>query len=216
MGDERHVKRNIRRLSRVKTWQLFALLILVGFVAATFLRLNNIEMVQRRTAVLNADKSGDTEAIKNRLIELQRYVAAHMNTDMGTIYLEHQYQRDIDAANARAVGDDNPNGNIFKKAQEVCAPRFSNLGTYSLPYQQCVVNELNKYPAASQLTSELRLPKANSYRHSFISPLWSPDFAGFSVLMCLLIIILIIGRLLSLWALKLILKLRHRRASDWL
>lgn len=216
MGDERQVKRNIRRLSHVKTWQLFALLVLCGFIAATFLRLNNIEMVQRREAVMNADSTGDTEAIKNRLIELQRYVAAHMNTDMGTIYLEHQYQRDTEAANERAAGDESPNGNVFKKAQEICAPRYSNLGSYSLPYQQCVVNELNKFPAASQLTSELQLPKANNYRHSFISPLWSPDYAGFSVLLCLLIIIIIVGRLISLGALRMILKFKHRKASDWL
>jgi hypothetical protein len=84
------------------------------------------------------------------------------------------------------------------------------LGHYSLPYQQCVINELNKYPAASQLTSSLKLPRADSYRHTFVSPLWSPDFAGFSVLACLLIVIVIIGRLISLAVLKLILKTRYR------
>lgn len=216
MAETRQVKQNIRRLRRVKTWQLIILLILTGFVAATFLRLNNIEMVQRRASVLNADESGDKEAIKNRLTELQRYISAHMNTDMGTIYLKKQYERDIEAANTRAAGDDNPNGNIFKKAQAICAPRFSNLGHYSLPYQQCVLDEINKYPAASQLTSQLQLPKADRYRHGFISPLWSPDFAGFSVLACLLIIIVIIGRLIGLAVLKLILKMRHKRRADWL
>jgi hypothetical protein len=210
MADKRQVKKSIRRLNQVTTWQLFVLLILVGFIAATFLRLNNIEMVQRRSAVLSADKAGEVEAIKNRLIELQRHVSKHMNTDMGTIYLEGQYNRDTDAANAAAASDGNPNGNIFKKAQEICAPRFSNLGHYSLPYQQCVINELNKYPAASQLTSSLKLPRADSYRHTFVSPLWSPDFAGFSVLACLLIVIVIIGRLISLAVLKLILKTRYR------
>lgn len=210
MADKRQVKKSIRRLNQVKTWQLFVLLILMGFIAATFLRLNNIEMVQRRTAVLNADKEGDVQAIKNRMTELQRHVSSHMNTDMGTIYLEGQYKRDTDAANAAAASDSNPNGNIFKKAQEICAPRFSNLGHYSLPYQQCVIDELNKYPAASQLTSALKLPRADSYRHTFVSPLWSPDFAGFSVLICLLIIIIIIGRLVSLAVLKLILKTRYR------
>lgn len=210
MADNRQVRKRIRRLQQVKTWQLFVILILAGFIAATFLRLNNIEMVQRRTAVLNADKAGDKEAIKNRLIELQHYVSGHMNANMGTIYLEGQYKRDSEAANALAASDSNPNGNIFKKAQEVCAPRYANLGHYSLAYQQCVQAEINKYPAASQLTTSLKLPKADSYRHSFISPLWSFDFAGVSVVACLLIIIIIIGRLIGLGVLKLILKTRYR------
>lgn len=210
MADKRQVKKNIRRLKQVKTWQLFVLLVLASFIAATFLRLNNIEMVQRRTAVLNADKSGDKEATKNRLIELQRYVSAHMNTDMGTIYLEGQFRRDSEAANVAAANDTNPNGNVHKKAQEVCAPRYASLGHYSLAYQQCVIDELNKYPSASELTSELELPKADRYRHSFVSPLWSPDFAGFSVLACFLIVIVIIGRLVGLGVLKLMLKMRYR------
>ena len=206
MPDKREIRHNIKQLQRVKTWQLFVLLLLVGFVTATFLRLNNIEMIQRRTAVMDADKSGDTLAIKNRLIDLQRHVTAHMNADMGTIYLEHQYQRDSDAANQAAAAEGGPNGDIFKKAQDICVPRYRNLGSYSLAYQQCVIDELNKYPAGASLTSSLKLPKADSYRHSFIAPLWSPDFAGFSVLLCLLIIIVIIGRLLGLFALKLLLK----------
>lgn len=210
MADKRQVRQNIRRLEKVKTWQLFVLLLLALVVAATFLRLNNIGMIERRKAVMVADESGDVITIKNRLVELQRYVATHMNTDMGTIYLEGQYKRDSEAANAAAARDSNPNGNIFKKAQEVCAPRYSHLGSYSSQYQQCVINEINKYPSASQLTSELNLPKADVYRHSFISPLWSPDFAGFSVLVCLLILIVIIGRVISLATLKLILRMRHR------
>lgn len=187
------------------------LLILVGFVAATFLRLNNIGMVQRRTAVIDADKTGNIEDIKGRLFDLQRYVTSHMNADMGTIYLEGQYQRDSQAANSAASADSNPNGNIYKKAQDICAPRFSSLGHYSLAYQQCVIDEIAKYPSAQALTSQLKLPKAETYRHSFVSPLWSPDYAGFSVLLCLLIIIVIIGRLLGLMALKLLLK-KHSKA----
>lgn len=209
MADKRQIRQGIKQLQRVKTWQLVVLLVLMGFVAATFLRLNNIGMAQRRTAVIDADKTGDQVAIKSRLVDLQRYVSSHMNTYMGTIYLEEQYKRDTEAANKAAASDNNPNGNIFKKAQDICAPKFSDLGHYSLPYQQCVLDELNKYPAASALTSSLKLPKAESYRHSFASPLWSPDFAGFSVLICLLILLVIIARLIGLLVLRILLKSRH-------
>ncbi len=209
MANKRQVKRSIKQLQRIKTWQLVVLLLLVGFVAATFLRLNNIGMSQRRTAVLEADKTGDQTAIKSRLFDLQRYVSSHMNANMGTIYLEAQYERDSEAASKAAASDSNPNGNIFKKAQDICAPRYSSLGHFSTPYKQCVLDEISKYPAASELTSSLKLPKADAYRHSYASPLWSPDFAGFSILVCLLIIIVIVARLIGLMVLRIILKTRH-------
>ncbi len=211
MADKRQVKRSIKQLQRVKTWQLFVLLLLIGFVAATFLRLNNIGMDQRRTAALDADKAGNPVAIKSRLVDLQRYVTGHMNADMGTIYLEGEYNRDAAAANAAASSSNNPNGNIYKKAQDVCGPKYSSVGHYSLAYQQCFLDELNKYPAAQELTTSLKLPKADAYRHSFVSPLWSPDFAGFSVLGCVLICIVILGRLIGLGVLKLMLK-KHKNS----
>lgn len=210
MADKRQVRRNLRRLQYIKTWQLLILLFLMGFVAATFLRLNNIGMEQRRDAVLQADKTGDKNAVKGRLYDLQRYVTAHMNTNMGSIYLENQYKQDSRTAIDAASGVSNPNGNIFKKAQEICAPKYKNLGGYSLAYQQCVINQLNKYPSAASLQDSLRLPKADAYRFSFVSPVWSPDFAGFSVLICGLIILMILGRLAGLLILKALLKRRNR------
>lgn len=209
MPDKRQARLSLKRLQRIKTWQLLVLLLLMVFISATFLRLNNIEMTQRRTAVLSADKSGDKEAVKNRLIELQRYISAHMNTNMGVLYLEEQYKRDSAAANA-AAAQETVQGDIYNKVQEICAPRYAHLGRYSQAYQQCIITEVNKYPQGSALVSELKLPKADNYRHSFVSPLWSPDFAGFSVLVCGLIIIVIIGRLIGLMVLKLILKSRYR------
>ncbi|MDB5176566.1 MAG: hypothetical protein JWN75_234 [Candidatus Saccharibacteria bacterium] len=207
MADKRQVKRSIRQLQYVKSWQLVVLLILVGFVAATFLRLNNIGMVERRDAVLAADKDGDAMVIQTRLYDLQRYVSSHMNADMGSIYLESQYKRDsqkiIDAASA----DGNPNGNIYKKAQDVCAPRFKG---YSQAYLQCTLDYLAQYAPANNPTSAVTLPRADTYRHSFISPLWSPDFAGWTVLIALLIIVMIVARLIGLVALRTILKMRDR------
>lgn len=207
MADTRQVRRNIRNLQRVKTWQLFVLLILVGFIAATFLRLNNIGMAERREAVLAADKAGDKEAIKGRLFELQRYVSSHMNADMGTIYLEGQYNRDSQAAINAASGDSNPNGNIYKKAQEVCAPRFRG---YSQAYLQCTVDYLSQFSPASSPATSVVLPRADAYRHSFASPLWSADFAGLSVLVCALILLMIVARFIGLVTLRIMLKMRDR------
>lgn len=207
MFNKKHAKRDLKQLQRVQTWQLMVILLLASFVALTFLRLNNIGMVERKEAVLNADKVGDAEVTRSRLYDLQRYVTSHMNTDMGKgVYLEDSFRRDTQAAYTKASNDSNPNGNIYKKAQEVCAPQFTS---YSYAYLQCTTNELAKYPAATVNANSVVLPKANSYRHVFISPLWSSDFAGWSVLICIVIFTMIIVRATTVSILKFYLHKRH-------
>jgi hypothetical protein len=208
VADKRQVRKTINDLQRIKTWQLLILLLLVGFVAATFLRLNNIGMVERRTAVVSADKAGNEEVTIQRLYDLQQYVSRHMNTDLGKgVYLESTYQRDSQKALNQASGDQNPNGNIYKKAQEVCAPRFSG---YSSAYLQCTTSELAKYPASNELIGAVKLPSANAYLHDYESPVWSPDFAGWTLVICAVLVLMILTRLIGLGILKLMLR-RHYR-----
>ncbi len=196
-------------MQRVKTWQLIILLIIAGFVAATFLRLNSIGMVQRREAVLSADKEGDAAITQQRLYELQRYVSSTMNTDLGRgVYLEHGFNRDVQNWQQNQYGDANPNGNIYKKAQEICAPQFSY---YSYQYLQCTTNELAKYPAAADPATDTSKPRQEAYIHSFTSPIWSPDFAGWSVLVTGVIALLIIIRLVSIAVLNLMLRRQYTR-----
>jgi len=209
VADKGRVKQSIKDLQRIKTWQLIVLLVIVGFVAATFLRLNSIGMVQRREAVITADKEGNEEVLINRLYDLQRYVAAHMNTDLGRgVYLEQSYSRDVQVWQETKYGDANPNGNIYKKAQEACAPRFSS---YSYAYLQCTTNELAKYPAASNPASDTTKPRQEAYIHSFASPVWSPDFAGWATLAFGVILLLIIIRVISLGVLQMMLRRHYKR-----
>ncbi len=203
MTDKKRVHRDIKQLQRVKTWQLVIVLILLTFVAATFLRLNNIGMEQRRDAVYAADKTGDDTQIINSLSDLQQYVSSHMNTSLdGGVYLKDSYQRAYDKAVAAASNDNNPNGNIYQKAAQICDPQFSY---YTIAYQQCFMNELQKYPSSNQLVEQLNLPPAASYRHDFVSPIWSPDFAGWTVVACIIIALIIVVRLIALGILRLML-----------
>lgn len=207
MADKRQVRKSIRQLQRVKTWQLLIVLVLLAFVAATFLRLNNIGMADRREAVLAADKTGDVDAIQSRLYDLQRYTAEHMNASTGPFYLEQQYRRDAQKAVDAASSDNNPNGNINAKAEAACRPLFT---VWSPAYVQCFTDELAKYPPSPDPAQNVRLPSTELYRHNFLSPLWSPDFAGWSVLACVLILLMIAVRLVSLGILRWLLK-RHYR-----
>lgn len=208
MVDTRNVRRSIKDLQKVKTWQLVILLILSLFITATFLRLNNIGMVERRAAVISADQTGEEETVIKRLYELQRYVSGHMNTDLGRgVYLEASYNRDLQQWQQANFGDRNPNGNIYRLAQEVCAPRFSS---FSAAYLQCTTSELAKYPASSELGDGSGQPRQETYIYSYTSPTWSADFAGWSAVVSVVIALLIFIRLISLGVLKLLLRKHYQ------
>lgn len=163
-------------------------------------------MVQRRDAVLKADKEGRDEDILNRMYDLQRFTASHMNASTGRFDLTEQYRRDVQKVINEAAQDSNPYGNIYAQAAAVCGPRYSS---YSPGYQQCMLNEIEKYPSAPEIKDTLDLPNPALYRHGFVSPLWSPDFAGFSTLLFLLIALLILARWLHAGLLHLLLKRTH-------
>lgn len=203
--DKRKVRRSIKQLQVVKTWQLIILLVLMLFITATFLRLNNVGMISRRNAVAAADKSGDIDQIQQRLYDLQRYAAAHMNADTGVMYLQGQYNRDVQRqAEAASTTGSTKALEIRRAAEDVCKPQFNG---WSPAYVQCYVNELNKHPS-DEISAQLTPPSSALYRYSFVSPLWSPDFAGFSLLVSILIALFIFLRLLTLAILRMLLK-RH-------
>jgi len=204
--DKTGIRKTIKTIRRVKTWQLVVVLVLAAFLAATFLRLNNVGMAQRRDAVKSADAAGNLDDVQSRLYDLQRYTVAHMNADTGVFYLEEQYTRDsqtaIDAIKASTGGQ-----TVNEKAEAVCKPQFTH---YTYAYTQCMLNEITKANQVADPANLPKMPDPSLYRISYSSPLWSPDFAGFSVLACIVLIVVIIMRGLSLVVLKMLLK-RHYR-----
>ena len=209
MDNRGKIQKGIDGLQRIKTWQLIILFLLFCFIAATFLRLNNIGMVQRREAVIVADEEGNPEKIHQRLYDLQHYVASHMNTSLGKgVPLNASYTRDYQKWQEAQYKVGGEHGNIYKKAQEVCAPRFSS---YSQAYLQCTTDELAKYPAAAAPGSAGGAPRQESYVHSFSSPVWTPDFAGWSVLLAGLVAVFIVVRLIAYGVLKILVRRHYSR-----
>ena len=207
VAEREQVKKTIKQLQRVKTWQLLLIFVLLAFISATFLRLNNVGMVERRRAVSSADKAGDATQIQERLYDLQRYAASHMNAETGSIYLQEQYNRDAKSAMEKAAQATNGSGTTYQEqADAICKPRFSG---WSPAYVQCVYQELTKMGGAESLPAT-KLPDENLYHYRFYSPLWSPDFAGFSVLATLLVFFVIISRFTGVVILRVILKLRYK------
>lgn len=209
MAEREQVKKSIKQLQRVKTWQLLLVFVLLLFVSATFLRLNNVGMVERRRAVSSADKAGDATQLQERLYDLQRYAASHMNAATGSIYLQEQYNRDVKTAMEAASQESNGSGTTYQEqADAICKPRFSG---WSPAYVQCVYQELTKMGGAESLP-ETKLPDENLYHYSFYSPVWSPDFAGFSVLATLFVLLTIVARITGVVILRIILKIRYKAA----
>jgi hypothetical protein len=210
VNEKRQLRHRLWQLRLVKTWQLLVILILLIVVASTFLRLNNLGMVERRNAVIAADKRGDDEAVFRALVDLQHYVSSHMNTSLGKgVYLEHKYNRDRDAALKAATISSNPNSPVYQQASIECRARWQGgVESFRNDYVQCVIEKVSGLSAGK--AAVLKLPRADMYRYSFVSPLWTPDFAGYTLLLCVAVTLVIVGRLVALGMLRLLLRHRYK------
>ncbi|MDR0398099.1 MAG: hypothetical protein LBH36_02895 [Candidatus Nomurabacteria bacterium] len=222
------IKRELRILRKVKTWQLLLLLILMLFVTATLLRLNNIAMTSRLEAVLAADRNGNKNQLDQRLLELKKYVFSHVTlridqdgtgTKMyfgsGPFYLEESYRRDAQAVldKAAEVGATNPNGNVYKQVADICDPLAKRYGWgYSQPYFDCFARELANFNAATETPLTVELPSTALYHRSYASPIWAPDFVGFAMLACVVLTILLLIKLIIYITLRVIL-LKYRKSA---
>jgi hypothetical protein len=204
VAEERKIRHRIKQIQKLALWQLVLIFLISVIISASLLRLNNVGMVQRRDAVIEADKQTDSAILTNRLYDLQSFVSTHMNTDLGQgVELSETYKRD-EAANIAATQTVS-NINIYKQANDICQAK--NLKVLSV-YRQCVYDYLNSIPSgqvvANSISTEQQIQLI--YIHNYISPLWSADFAGFSVLISILILLLIIIRILAVLFLHLMLK----------
>ena len=204
-------RRLLRRIQRVKTWQLIILLLLGMLLSATLLRLNNLGMDERRRAVIAADATGNSETLRKAVVELQRYVTRHMNTSLGNgFYLTQTYERDRDAALAVAGTETNPNSAVYQQASIECRSRFQGgRESFRNDYVKCVIDRVASLSPQTEAT--LNLPKPEAYKINFVTPVWSLDLAGLAVAFCVLVAAVILGRLLLLGALRMMLR-RHYRS----
>ena len=210
--NKQRIHQIITTITRIKTWQLVVLLLIGIVLSVSFLRLNNLEMDKRRTAVMEADRLADKEAVKQRMVELQRYVSAHMNTSLGKgFYLEHEYNRDKEAALNAATSTTNPNAAVYQQASIECRSRFQGgVASFRNDYVTCVAERVKALSPSSDPAVALKLPKAESYHYNFASPFWSPDLAGFSVLFCVIVTSVILLRGVVAAIIRLVLKHRFK------
>lgn len=210
------LKQSLTKIFRLSSWKIVLILILLGFLTATLMRFDHIKMVELRDAVMSADAENNDEKISSSLEELHSFTLKHIifNTveengtqkitfGTGPFYLENQYLRKANEAIAAAKAEvernvSNPNGNIYKKAAEVCDARSrANGWGFNARYIQCYQDELAKYPDLGTLDAEgaATLPPTELFRHEYSSPLWYPCASGICLLLCIILALILIVRL---------------------
>lgn len=171
-----------QHLRVVKPWYVLAVALVSTGVCVVELRANNLHMAQLRTAVYEADK--DNGNVQKALQDLQLYVTSHMNTDLSSgpnapyppIQLVYTYDRAIQAAGDQVAA---ANSQIYTDAQHYCEQVNSRdyYGTNRVPCVQQYVREHG-------VTNIPTIPDS-LYKFSFVSPKWSPDLAGWSMVLAI-------------------------------
>lgn len=185
------------KLLAIKPWYFLILALVSGVICVGAMRANNQHMSELREAVYAADKNnGD---VKGALQELQAYVTSHMNTSLSSgktavyppIQLKYTYERLVEAQNAQFA----KGSTLYNDAQRYCEGQNSAdfSGRNRVPcIEQYVLSHTSAKPAA--------IPDA-LYKFSFASPRWSPDLAGWSLLVTIaslsMFVLLLAGKRLT-------------------
>jgi len=128
---------------------------------------------------VEADKSnGDVETA---LHELRSFVHSHMNTNLSSgefaikppIQLKARYERLATGEQQRVQA---LNAQVAAQAESTCGQQFP-AGGFNSPRVSCIQDYVSRNAASDQgIPSEL-------YKFDFLSPRWSPDLAGISLLL---------------------------------
>jgi len=185
------------RVRPVKVWYFLIPLVICGAVAVLALRNNYVTMTHLRSTVYTTDQNnGDVVAA---LQNLRTYVGSHMNTGLSTgdgvyppIQLKYTYQRLQQAEQDRVSS---VNSQVYTNAQTYCQQQNSTSfsGGARVP---CIEQYVKDHGTTAQNIS------GDLYKFDFVSPTWSPDLAGWMVVVSVLLAFLAAVRLGIGWLLR--------------
>lgn len=152
-----------------KPYFILSILFLISsIICLGALRHNNTTMVKLRDEVYIADKNNADVGMA--LNKLRAYVYAHMNTNLSTgtnikppIQLKYTYERLMEKAKPMT---NNPQ--LYIDANNHCGPQTA---------ANCVADYVSSHGGVEAKTIPVGL-----YEYDFVSPSWSPDFAGWSLI----------------------------------
>jgi len=164
------------------------------------LRVDNLRMERMRVDVFTADEAGDYKEIERTLNELLRFSSRHMNANTGVFYLQHSYDRAVEAA-AKEMGD----VNIHRDVARHCERLFNN--RWSLAFVDCMVNGLAEHPGGSAIV----FPEPALFRYEFVSPPFSFSVAGIVSALWFLMALLLVVRLVYYAVLRVSLEILKKK-----
>lgn len=178
--------------------------LLAGAVTIFALRANNLKMAELRETVYTADANGGD--VETALRNLRSFVYGHMNTNLRSgstsseapIQLVNRFNAVVAAEQKRVSGLNNAS-QVYADAQAQCERSSLPLTARAQCIQDYVTQHGNGIP-------QLNLPSKDFYTFDFVSPLWSPDLAGWSLILTLLFGVLIVIRLAAGLVLKVYLR----------
>lgn len=146
-------------------------------------------MVALRSEVYAADKNGGD--VSKALDNLRLYVYSHMNTDLSSggnaikppIQLKHTYERLVQAEAERV---EKANEKVYNDAKNFCEAQHP-IGVPLTVRAACVQEYV------SQRGVKATPIPAALYQFDFVSPAWSPDLAGWSLVISALLFLLIVA-----------------------
>lgn len=188
--------KNIKDWSYITYWVFLVLFLISAGASIIALRHNNQTMINLRGDLYVADKNnGDVEAALNNL---RSYIYGHMNTNLSSggntikppIQLKYTYERLQAAEKARAGTS---NSQLYTDAENYCQ-RQNSVDFSGRNRVPCVTAYVTSHD------NKAKPIPAGLYQFDFVSPTWSPDFAGWSLvlsglLFCILTIDYLIYRL---------------------
>ena len=192
--NKRHIHHVLVQLRKVSPWYFVIAIVLSSVLSITSLRHNNVRALQLRDRVLQVDK--DNGDVESALRDLREYVYGHMNTQLAVpggayppVQLKYRYDRLVAAQKAQQPS----NATLATEAQNYCEAQIPT--GRSLTRIDCIQNYILTHGASSSVTIPDSL-----YKFDFVPPVWSPDLAGFSVLLtAVLVLALIIRTLFEQW-----------------
>lgn len=166
-------------ITSIRYWHFFVIAILFAIVSVFALRSNNLKMIELREEVLSIDReTGDIKKVEPALRELANYVLNHMNTDMGTLELPGTFNTEVEKIQKRVERSGSANSAVYADAIARCEDPNILLTARA----QCVQDYVTTNAPRGTNVQLLEFPDKTLYSYSFASPVWSPDLAGFSIL----------------------------------
>lgn len=174
--NKRHLHHMWRLYRKASPWYFLAAFLIFGTICLVALRHNNEEMVTLRNAVYTADQNNSN--VEGALRALRVYVYSHMNTSLASgpnavhppIQLKYTYER-LQQAQEQALGKGN--STLYEAALNYCDSQSSEGSE--------VIACIQQYAASHGV--QLATVPPSLYEFDFVSARWSPDLAGWTLVL---------------------------------